>query len=150
MTAAPLRAACEGPLHWSLGGEYALVALRRAADAGADVRLDFVGDGPDRERLLFAACDLGLAERVRFRPPGSGLAGAQLLILPAVVDGDWPVLERARAAGLAVLCSDLPGLRSRCRTALRVAPRDPEALAEALCRLAESPEWLGRLRGAGA
>lgn len=145
----PLHLLCEGALHWSLGGEYALLALRRALDAGAAISLEFVGDGPDRERLVFAAHDLELEDCVRFLDGTSGWAHAEVLVLPALVDGAWPVASRASREGLAIVCSDLPQLRRVVRdglNGLRVPARDAEALAEALLSLAADPERLHRLR----
>jgi glycosyltransferase involved in cell wall biosynthesis len=142
---------CRAPLDWRAGGEYALLALWRARRAGADCGLTFVGDGEDRERLLFTINDLGLDQVARLLP-SDGPAGYQAFLLAAVRDEAWPGLDRAIADGLPVVASDLPGIRRRLTPdvdSLLVPARDAGALAGALVRLSREPRLRERL-AAGA
>jgi glycosyltransferase involved in cell wall biosynthesis len=124
----PGRIACTTPLDWAGGQTYALAALRQVLDRGIDVRLALAAEGPDRERVLFTIADLYLGDRVELG--GAELGRAAVFVLPAVYDGAWPEALDARAAGIPVVASRLPGLADL--DAVFVPPRDPAALADAL------------------
>ena len=108
--------------------------------------MDMIGEGPDRERLVFAAHDVQLDSVVQFHPKlGTAddvLAAADLYLLPAVQDRPGPEGVEAMRTGLPVVCSDLPGLRTVVEHrvhGIRVPPRDPQALAAAMSDLATNP-----------
>jgi glycosyltransferase involved in cell wall biosynthesis len=96
-----------------------------------DVRLALAAEGPNRERVLFTVSDLEIRSRVDLG--GAELGSAAVFVLPAVYDGAWPEAREARAAGVPVVASRLPGLADL--DAVFVPPRDPAALADALGRL---------------
>jgi glycosyltransferase involved in cell wall biosynthesis len=125
------RLVCTTPLDWAGGQTYALSALRQLLDRGVDVRLALSGEGPDRERILFTVADLELGSRVELG--GAALEHAEVFVLPVVYDGAWPEAREARAAGVPVVASRLPGLADL--DAVVVPPRDAGALADALGRL---------------
>lgn len=116
------------------------------------VRLELIGDGPERARLETLAQTLGVDGRVRFRgrlPQTEVLAAlrrAQVVAIPSKVgadgdtDGTPVVLCEAMAAGVPVVASELGGLRevvSDGETGLLVPPDDVDALADMLTRVAE-------------
>lgn len=80
-------------------------------------------------------------------------ARAHAVCLPSYYGEGVPkCLLEAAAAGRPVVTTDMPGCRAAIRpeeTGLLVPPRDPEALAAALARLAEDPELRTRLGRAG-
>ena len=152
-----IRAVSSVPLHWSAGGEYALLAIRRLVDDGEDVRFDIIGDGPDRERLVFASHDLELQHVVRFHRQQDRLRGQELLsgaevfVLAALQDRPWPQVIEAMAAGLPVVGTDLQALRRVVEDGahgLLVPRRDPGSLARALGRISSNPEWRMRMGAA--
>ena len=77
-----------GPLTWELGIEFAIVAVAFARANGADLRYDIVGDGPERDRALYTAFDLGLEDAVRVirpdRPAVGRLTEADVFLWPDV------------------------------------------------------------------
>ena len=135
-------------LDWRFGGEYALLAIRRLLSEGARLQWEILGDGPDRERLLFAIHDLELRDVVSISTPRSEdetrnrLASASWFLLPALQDGEPPHLHKALSQGLPVVCSGLltvpDGLRENPNVKL-VAPRDVGALTAALGELVGRP-----------
>jgi glycosyltransferase involved in cell wall biosynthesis len=120
-------------------------------------------DGVDR-LVLVGGCDglrpkirgLGLGEEVLLTGYVDDpelrevLAGARAFVFPSMVEGfGLPVLE-AMAAGVPTVVSDREPMRSVAgEAALRVAPDDTEALADALARVCSDAELRERLRVEG-
>lgn len=135
------------------------------ADGRTDVRLEVIGDGPDRPALEAQIAELGLGDRVVLRggqPPSevrATLARAEVFALPAreARDGDTdglPVaLLEAMARGAAVVATPIAGLPEAVldgETGLLVPPDDPAALAAAIARLLDDAELRARLTTAAA
>jgi len=101
-----------GRLVWEKGH---FDVLRALASAGTDARLLVVGAGPERERLLGYAAELGLADRVEIRSvPYEGMpavfASAACVVLASLPTPMWEeqfgmVLAEAMAAGAPILAS---------------------------------------------
>jgi colanic acid/amylovoran biosynthesis glycosyltransferase len=143
------------------------VLLRAMAEV-PDVRLELIGEGPERESLQALAHQLGITNRVRFagRQPRdavfSALARAEAVVIPSKVgaggdsEGTPAVLCEAMAAGVPVVASALGGL-AECivdgETGVLVPPGDVGALIEALRRVADGAidlETMGRAAAAEA
>ncbi|WP_041676453.1 glycosyltransferase [Ramlibacter tataouinensis] len=116
--------------------------------------LTLIGDGPELVKCQALAREFGLAA-ARF--PGDvsdvpeRLAQHEVFVLLSDHEGlPISVLEAMRS-GLAIVASDLPGIRELVRTGQEalLVPNDPAAVAQALARLAASPELRSRL-GQGA
>ena len=135
-----------------------LEALAQLVREGIDVRLDAVGDGPERGELVALAERLGLADRVRWH----GALGedrvaelydqADVFCLPSFAEGLPVVLLEAMAAGLPVVATAITGVPEAVvheRHGLLVAPGRPDELAEAIARLSGDPELAARLGAAG-
>lgn len=135
--------------------------LLQAVAGVPGARLDIVGEGPLAAPLRAEAARLGLAGRVAFlgEMDGAGiarrLAGARALVLPSLDRSEafGLVQLEAMAAGVAVICTDLPTGVAEVgvphRTCLRVAPGDPAELAGALAALEADTALAGRLGEAG-
>lgn len=79
-------------------------------------------------------------------------AAAHVVVLPSYREGFPRVLKEAAAAGRAVVTADVPGCRDAViagETALLVPPRDPQALAAAMGRLAGDAGLRHRMGAAG-
>lgn len=133
------------------------LALRAFAAArpglGNEALLTVVGDGAERSRLEALAVELGLGQRVVFtgRVPDvcDHLDRADVFVAPAVEAFGLSAAE-AMARGLAVVAVDAGGVRELVeheRTGLLAAP-EPQAFANALCRLSREPGLATRLGGA--
>jgi len=123
-------------------------AIRAIADprVPSHVCLWIVGDGPLRDSLEVLVASLGLASRVRFagfrRNAVAFITYADALMMPSLHEGLPYTLLEAVAARTAVIASDVGGLSEVLadgRTALLTLPRDVDALAVALSRMASEP-----------
>lgn len=117
--------------------------------------LKVVGDGPARPGLEKLAAELGIADRVTF----TGLAARD--VVPGLISGFDIALQPASvayasplkvfeymAAGRAIVAPDQPNLREVLRqgeTALLFNPGSPEAMWQAVLRLAEDAALRQRL-----
>lgn len=138
-------------------------AVRRLPPA-LGVRLDVIGDGPERPRLEALVRESGLGERVVLRGRVSAAelraayGAADALALPSVLDsrsdteGLGVVLLEAMSYGVPVIGSRIGGIPDIVidgETGLLVPPGDPAALAAALQRLAQDDDLRARLGAAG-
>lgn len=141
-----------GRLDVQKGLVYLLRAAREVAARRPEVRFLVVGEGPLRDRLLRERDALGLGERVRFlgfrRDVPRILVDSDLFVLPSLWEGLPIALLEAMAAGLAVVATDVEGVREAVtheQEGLIVPPGDPEALAAALMRVVEDAGLRERL-----
>lgn len=107
------------------------LAVRALASASADVHLVFAGDADSEVQELTerTASDLGVTDRVHYLGHRSDvpalLAAADALLLTSQYEGLPGVMMEAKAAGLPIVASDIPGARY-------VAERLPEVQLVAL------------------
>lgn len=157
-SARTVRAICVGGLSWPKDHEHALLALRKALDLGADLHLDLVGDGGERQHLRFVIDDLGLHGRGRLlgrRSPdevASDLRAADILLHTSSSEGISNAVLEGMASGLAVVTTDAGGMREAVRDGIDgfvVGVRDADATAAALVRLAADAELRSRMGAAG-
>lgn len=135
-----------GRLHWVKGHTIALQAIKLLVEQGVQVKYKIVGDGPERERLLFEIADLGLSEHVELIPwlapeqVADFLRGIDIYLLPSLSEGFGNSVLEAMSTGNPVIVSD-----SGCADALRdgvegyVVPRhSPEDLAQHIAYLCQN------------
>jgi colanic acid/amylovoran biosynthesis glycosyltransferase len=152
---------CIGTLHAVKGQIYLLQACALLQERGLDFTCHFVGDGPDRESLEHQASELGISEQVVFHGlcererVRALLAQMHIAVAPSVPSADGrregiPVaLMEAAACGLALVASRLSGIPELVEdgeTGCLAEPGDSEGLANAIDRVARSPE-LGQQLG---
>ena len=112
------------------------------------LRLDIVGDGPERQKLEQLARNLGVADRVRLigrvaheRMP-EVYSAADLLVLASEREG-WPnVLLEAMACGTPVVATRVSGaseIITKPAAGLLLGERSVAALSDALARLLAAP-----------
>lgn len=116
--------------------------LRALALVADPPRMTFVGEGPERENLERLTAQLHLSGVVCFAGRRAGaerlLPEFQFAVLPSHHEGLPNVVLEAMAAGLAVVTTDVGGVREVAQdgvSALIVPPRDVTALAAALSRI---------------
>ena len=127
--------------------ETLLLAQAELQRRGCHCKAMIVGSGPSENSLreLSATCDLHGITFVGEKPHSAIPAlmrSADVLVLPSLSEGRGVVILEAMALGLAVVASDIPGPREIVipeRTGLLFEPGNPNALAEALERLASDP-----------
>lgn len=153
--AGPIQIICIGTLHEVKGQSYLLEACRQLDLAGLDFRCRFVGDGPDRAMLERLTTEYRLQERVEFCGSRTTdevrrlLSECDIIAAPSVPTADGRregipvVLMEGMGSGLTAVASRLSGIPELVReeeTGLLVPPRNADALAVAILRLAHNPD----------
>lgn len=135
-----------GSLTQKKGHSVLLQAWPDISKACPRARLLLVGDGPLRSELEQRAHALGSGERVRFlgrrQDVPSILATADLFVLPSLWEGFGIAVVEAMAAGVAVVASDVDGVREIVRherDGLLVPSGEPGKLADAVVSLLGAP-----------
>lgn len=113
-----------------------------------NARLTLAGTGPEREACERLATELGIRERIHFagridndRIPEL-YADADIAINPSTVDNMPISILEAYASGVPVVTTDvggIPYIAEHEKTALLVPARAPEAMADAILRLLDTP-----------
>lgn len=131
------------------------------AMVGLPARLIIGGDGPMRANWEALARELQVEERVHFvgKVADEALprfyASGDVFVLPANTRAEafGKVLQEAMAAGLPCVTTELGTGTSfvvqHGKTGLVVPPRQPQALAVAIQRLLDDPDWRRQLGAAG-
>lgn len=134
------------------GQETLLRAAARLVDRWPALEVVLVGDGPQESMLRALASELGLTSRVHFtghqpnRPNPHALFDVS--VLASDHEGFPNTIVEAMAAARPVVASDVGGVPDAVRdqeTGLLTPPRDPRAVAGALARLLERPDWAASL-----
>ena len=140
----------------SKGNEYLVDAARRVADALPSSRIYIIGEGEQQPMLEARAAALQLGDRLVFsgfrRDVAQALSALDLLVFPSLWEGTPLTVLEALAMGKAIVSTDADGLKDVLtdgHDAQMVARRDPDALADAIIRLAQNPTERTRL-GANA
>ena len=153
-----LRILSVGRLEWKKGYDYALRAIKTLVDDGVALTYTLVGGGSELQSLAYARHQLGLQGVVRLTGPLQRsevleqLQNTDVFLHPAVSEGFCNAVLEAQAMELPVVTTDADGLSENVsdgQTGLVVARRDPDALAQALGRLAKDPELRRRMGRAG-
>ena len=131
-----------------------LLATRRVVDHEPAFRLDLVGDGPLRSEVEQSIVRLRLDHAVRVHGAVDDvrlvLKGASFFVLASTSEGVSITLLEAMAAGLPVVTTRVggnPEVVDEGETGVLVAPRAPEALADAMLSMLRQPsvrERMGR------
>jgi colanic acid/amylovoran biosynthesis glycosyltransferase len=147
-----------GSLIWSKSYETMLTALKHLIDSGIDAELQIIGEGPERQSILFTIHDLGLQDRVtlhgRLSPTGvrDQLRTADVFVLSSLSEGIANAALEAMSCGLPVVTTDCGGMREVVTDGVEgyVVPlRDPHAMAAALHKLGCDPTLHSRMGAAG-
>jgi glycosyltransferase involved in cell wall biosynthesis len=133
------------------GHRYLLQAMTELPD----VTLMLWGDGPLREELEQLACELRIADRVRFlghQPQAERqLSALDIAVLPSLYEGLSYQLLESLGAGLPLIASDVPGnrLAEPENPIVYVPLRSSQPLAKAIQELAADPNRRHQLGAAG-
>lgn len=147
-----------GSLIWRKGYEIALLAVRQLVDAGVPVQFDIIGDGPERQRVIYTIDDLGLHEHVTLHgrvSPGQVVARLQqadAFLLTSLSEGISNAVLEAMACELPVVTSDCGGMREAVTQGVEgmlVPVGDAHATAAALVQLAQDAALRTRMGRAG-
>lgn len=123
-----------------------------------DITLMVAGDGPEKERLKARAVEKGVGDRVIFLGRVSRAetwhlrTTSELYILNSTYEGLPHTVLTSFAAGIPTIATDVPGTNEAVyheKTGLLVPPNNPEALAAAIARLFENPDFAQQLATRG-
>jgi glycosyltransferase involved in cell wall biosynthesis len=140
------------------GLHYLLEAFAIVAARHSQARLVLAGEGPERQRLERLAARLSLGERVRFvgevphEQVPEVLQGLDVFAMPSTYEGFGVAALEAEAMEVPVVASRIHGIPDVVvdgETGLLVPPRDRQALAAAVERLATDGDLRRRLGQAG-
>jgi glycosyltransferase involved in cell wall biosynthesis len=129
-----------------------LLALELAVGMGADLGLIAVGDGPHLGSNKKLAHELGLSDRIEFRPATKEIldviAGADFVVVSSDFEGQPLVVVEAIALGIPVVATAVGRVPELVNDSMgRVVPtRDPIALAEAIVEVTSDPDLRHRMR----
>ncbi len=145
----PVTIACIGRLVPEKGQSLLIEAVGALRDAGTEVRLVLVGDGPQRDGLERLVDASGLRDRVEFRGAVAHteieriLHAADIFCLPSFAEGVPIVLMEAMAMELPVIACQVMGIPELIQddvTGRLVRPGSRDALVDALSALAADPD----------
>lgn len=147
-----------GRLEERKGVNFLLDAVALLKARGSDVRLQIVGNGPQREALQRQTAALSLETVVTFAGTkdeagvAEALRYADLLVVPSLSEGLPVVIMEALASGVSVVASAVDGIPELVRdgeTGRLVPPSDPRALADGIDQLLRDPGLRQRMGVAG-
>jgi glycosyltransferase involved in cell wall biosynthesis len=128
------------------GHRYLFAALGRLRQAGTELGLDVIGDGPLRLDLEKLADDLGVGDLVSFQggkdkmAVAAALRRADVFVLPSLAENLPCALLEAMATGLPVVATGVGGIPEVVGSGqgILVAPGSADALADALGQIVTS------------
>jgi glycosyltransferase involved in cell wall biosynthesis len=134
------------------GHKYLIEAVAKLKQDFPALHLVIVGSGDRHDALLQQAELAGILDAVHFLGHRDDveacLAGMDLFVLPSLNEGMGRALVEAMAAGLPVIASrvgGIPAVISHEHTGLLVPPGNADALADAIRRLLDQPNWARQL-----
>jgi len=131
------------------GLEFLIESLPSIRRCFSGVSVLIAGDGPEREKLEARVRELGLGDSVIFAGSQNNdelpefYAAADVVAIPSLKEATSIAGLEAMASACAVVATNVGGLPEIIEdgvSGLLVPPRDPEALAQAITRLIETPE----------
>lgn len=147
---------CFGRLSSEKGQRILLEGLAKSGKEGRELRLVFVGDGPDRQILSNLASSFGIADRTKFtgfqESMGDYYAAIDLLVLPSLSEGLPNVVLEAMTYSKPVLATDVGAVRevlTNNESGWIIPPRDSDAIARKLIEISKDPSLLEKIGKAG-
>jgi colanic acid/amylovoran biosynthesis glycosyltransferase len=145
----PIRVCSIGRLHWNKGFDFALLAMKLLKDSGERVVLEIIGDGPEREKLVYLTEALGLADSVTLAgrldsmEVKARLESCDIFLLPSLSEGISNAALEAMAMELPVISTRSGGmdeLISDGQNGLLLDCYAPDQIANSIRRLARDAE----------
>lgn len=141
-----------GNLHRLKGFEYLVRALPEVLKQNPKVRLAIGGTGPLAESLCRLGNELGVADAIYWlgfcNDVRALLESADVYAHPSIIEAFPMSLLEAGGAGLPTVATNVGGIPELVQdgvTGMLVPPHNPEAIAQALCKMLASPEQLAEM-----
>ena len=139
-------------LHWKKGLEDTIQALSIIRDRNISFSYDIIGDGPELERLVFAAYDLGLDKNINFIgsvPHDNTISyylRSDIYLQYSLQEGFCNATLEAQNMGLITLVSNAEGLEENVgNTNLVVKKRNPKLLADKIINVIENWSFYSKI-----
>jgi O-antigen biosynthesis protein len=134
------------------GHEYTVEAIPAILDSYPQTRFLFVGEGPEREKILRKTHDLGIQDFVFFagerQDVSHVLSAMDIFLLTSIFEGlPLSVLE-AMSAGLPVIATGVSGTPEAVlhqMTGVLIPPAEPRAIFEAVAEMLAHPKLRQRM-----
>jgi glycosyltransferase involved in cell wall biosynthesis len=137
-----------GRFVWQKGFIYFLQALPALIEDIPQARFVLVGDGPLRQELEGQAKSLGIQDRLLLtghrRDIRDIMAALDIMVIPSLLEGFPMVTLEAMAMQRPIVATAIDGITEQISDdieGLLVPPRAPEALVQAIRRLATDPSY---------
>lgn len=149
-----LRFGAMGRLHAQKGFDIFLEAAKLVLQKNPDCRFTIAGEGPERSSLENLARRLGIKEKVKFAgviKSADFFGACDIFVLSSRWEGMPNVVMEAMAYGKSIAASRVGGVTDLIedgKEGLLFPPESPQACAQAMLRLAESPDLRSKLASA--
>jgi glycosyltransferase involved in cell wall biosynthesis len=138
------------------GVQYLIDAFARVVQRHPQAHLLMIGDGPQMEEIQQKIQELGLSTYITQKTfvPNEDLPAlyqsSDVFVLPSLSEGIPRTILESMACGTPIVCTDLPQLVDLVKGAgLLVPTRNPEAIASAITKIFENPEFASELGKTG-
>jgi len=138
------------------GVQYLIDAFARIVQSHPHAHLIMIGDGPQKEEIHQKIQKLGLSTHITQKTfvPNEDLPAlyqsSDVFVLPSLSEGVPRTILESMACGIPVVCTDLPQLIDLVNGAgLLVPTRNSEAIASAIIKIIENPEFASELGKTG-
>lgn len=145
----PINIVTVARLHWKKGLEYTLEGLSILKNEGIPFHYTIIGEGEERERLIFAAYQLGILEYVHFigklspEQVKKQLSKAVLYLQYSIQEGFCNAVLEAQSMGLLCIVSNAEGLDENVldnKTGWVVPKRQAPSLAKKIIEVIRLPK----------
>lgn len=147
-----------GSLIWLKGFEYLLLSMKILEQQNIDFQLFIIGSTKEKQRALYTIHDLNLESSVHLlgklapETVREYLQEADMFVLSSLSEGISNAVLEAMACELPIVTTDCGGMREAVSDETEgfvVPTRDPDAMTNAIIRLASNPELRIRMGQAG-
>ena len=139
-------------LHWKKGLEDTIQAMSLMKDKDISFYYDIIGDGPELERLVFVAHDLGLEKNINFIGPVSHqntisyYKKSDIYLQYSLQEGYCNATLEAQSMGLITIVSNAEGLKENVgNDDLVVEKRNPILLADKIMDVIENWSFYSKI-----
>lgn len=124
------------------GHTYLIEAMKKVLEKISNAKLLIIGEGKEKKTLVDLSKSLGIEKSILFLPSFNdtlqGLAAMDVFVMPSLKEGLGLSLMEAMAYGLAVVGSNIGGIKTLIQNGengLLVEPADSDALSRAISEL---------------
>jgi glycosyltransferase involved in cell wall biosynthesis len=137
-----------GRLVWQKGFEYFIHAMPILIRDLPEAKFLIVGEGPLRQELEGQTRSLGIQDRLVFTGHRNDIrdmmAAMDIIVIPSLLEGFPMITLEAMAMEKPIVTTSIDGIMEQIgdgREGLLIAPKSPPALAQAVKRLVDNPDY---------